>query len=121
MVDQWLNAFNAGDASALSSLYADDAVGMGPEGPHNFGRDAMREVFVGLFEESSHTETATVEEVEVLGDMAFVWGTWRDLATPIAGGDVEEADGDWLWILRRQPNGRWLIARHISNRTLPQP
>ena len=115
MVDQWLDAFNAGDAARLSSLYMDDAVGMPPDGPDNVGREAMRRDFDEMFEQFTYSETAPVEEVQVFGDVAFIRGTWRDLATPKMGGDAEESTGKWLWITRRQPDGQWKIARHISN------
>ena len=114
MVDQWLDAFNAGDAGSLSSLYMDDAVGIGPDQPNNVGREAMQRGFDENFEQFTHSETAPVEEVQVFGDVAFIRGTWRNLSTPKAGGDAEEFSGKWLWICERQPDGQWKIARHIS-------
>ena len=120
MVDQWIVYWNASDAEGLSSLYVDDAIGMGPGGPNNVGRDAMRLSFAEGFEQFVGTQSATVDEVQVEGALAFVWGSWRITPQTTAGGE-QGVDGEWLWILNRQPDGEWRIARHISNESVPQP
>jgi uncharacterized protein (TIGR02246 family) len=115
MVDQWVTAWNAADAANLASNYMDDAVGITADGPDNEGREAIQEWFVGYFDQFTSTQNATVDEVEVSGDVGFIRGGWRSSEAPRAGGAAVENTGKWLWITRRQPDGQWRIARHISN------
>ena len=70
------------------------------------------------FAQFESTQTATVAEVRVEGDLAFVRGTWRVLQTPEAGGEEAETSGKWLWIAERQPDDQWRIIRHIWNQDL---
>lgn len=76
MVDQWISYWNASDVEGITSLYVDDAVGMGPE-LDNVGREAMRQGFQSGFQLYSGTQSATVDEVQVDGALAFTRGTWR--------------------------------------------
>ena len=121
MVDQWIVYWNARDAEGLSSLYVADAIGMHPGGPNNVGRDEMQRSFAEGFEHSLGTQSATVDEVQVEGDLAFVWGQWRVTPPPTTVGGEQGVDGEWLWILSRQEDGQWRVTRHISNESVPQP
>ena len=110
------------EAAALSrdwptalALYADDAVQLVPEAPPVCGRAAIverAEDFSSVtFVERSHT----IEDVYGRGDIAYVWGiisqrvTWEGQDTVLEGG------GRMLRILRKQPDGRWLISVEIWN------
>lgn len=73
---QWISYWNASDVEGITSLYVDDAVGMGPE-LDNVGREAMRQGFQSGFQLYSGTQSATVDEVQVDGALAFTRGTWR--------------------------------------------
>ena len=118
MVDQWIDSWNAGDANGLVSFYAADVVGLYPRGPNNIGRAAMRESFADGFEQFLGVQSATVDGVRVEGDVAFVHGSWM-VTPPPSRAATAAADGDWMWVLERQPDAQWLIVRHISNETMP--
>ena len=118
MAAEWIDYFNATNAEGLSSLYMDDMVNVGPDGPDVVGREALRARFAEEFEEFASTQSATVAEVEVVGDIAYTRGEWRTAQTPRAGGDQVEISGKWLWITKRQPDGQWKISRHIWNQDL---
>ena len=115
MVAQWITDFNAADAVGLGSHYMEDAVGITADGPDFEGRESMQQENESYFEQFTATQSATVDEVQVFGDVAFIRGTWSNLETPRAGGDEVAESGKWLWICERQPDGQWQIARHISN------
>ena len=115
MTPQVIVDFNAADVASLSSRYMDDAVTMSPDGPSLEGREAIQRADEEYFEQFTATQTATVDEVQVFGDVAFSRGTWRILQTPKAGGDEVERTGKWLVINQRQPDGQWKTARHIWN------
>ena len=110
-----LALFNAADAVGISAIYMDDAVRMPPNGPNNEGREAIQRAVEEYFAQFTATQTATVDEVQVFGDVALSWGTWRIQETPKAGGDEVERAGKWLVISKRQPDGQWQTARHIFN------
>ena len=115
MTTQAIAAFNAADATAGSSRFTDDVVRMQPDGPSLEGREAIQRADEEYFEQFTATQTATTDEVQVFGDVAFTRGTWRLLETPKAGGDEVERNGKWLIIHERQSDGQWRSVRHIWN------
>ena len=115
MTTQAIADFNAADAASASARFTDDAVRMPQDGPNLEGREALQRAGEEYFEQFSATQTATVDEVQVFGDVAFSRGTWRVLQTPKAGGDEEERNGKWLIIHERQSDGQWKSTRHIWN------
>ena len=59
------------------------------------------------------------EELQVVGDWAFAWGTEEFTLVPQAGAPIEMR-GKGMSILKRQADGSWKFARGINN-TLPKP
>jgi ketosteroid isomerase-like protein len=51
------------------------------------------------------------EEITVVGDYAFEWGTYRGAARPRAGGSDMTYSGKLMRILQRQPDGAWKMHR----------
>jgi uncharacterized protein (TIGR02246 family) len=113
--DQFLAGFNAGDAAALGGLYAEDAIQMPPDGPANEGREAIVQSLTDFFGEFTATQTATVDEVGVHGDLAFSRGTWNVRQTPKAGGAEQVRNGKWLVLNKRQADGSWKVWRWMWN------
>jgi ketosteroid isomerase-like protein len=74
LIAKWVEAFNRGDAEALSEMYAEDAVNHQlPENPV-VGRDAIREMFEGEFARAKMV--CIVENIFQDGDWAIL--EWRD-------------------------------------------
>jgi uncharacterized protein (TIGR02246 family) len=114
-VDAFLEGFNAGDIAALGPLYTEDAIQMPPDGPVLEGGAAIIasiEEFIAGF---SATQTATVDEVGVFGDVGFSRGTWNVSQTPTAGGDEQLRNGKWFILHQRQADGSWQVWRWIWN------
>jgi uncharacterized protein (TIGR02246 family) len=66
---------------------------------------------------------ASLAVIEGRGDLAFVRGNYHEVLT-MGGSPAESEDsGTYLWILRKQADGRWLIAEWmgVSDRPLPAP
>jgi ketosteroid isomerase-like protein len=62
------------------------------------------------------------EEVMVLGDYAFEWGTIRGAARPIAGDRAappEPSVYKVLRILKKAPDGQWRVHRAMWNTHAP--
>ena len=55
-----------------------------------------------------------IQEVKVLGDYAFQWGTYRYNMRPRAGAEAVRTSGKLMRILQRQPDGAWKIHRGMA-------
>jgi ketosteroid isomerase-like protein len=110
----WKAAFNAGDAAAVSALYAQDATLSPPGAPLVRGRPAIAEYFAAKVAEFSGAgltvSDAPLGEVSVSGDLGFQWETYR--ITDKSGAVVDT--GRLLTLLRRE-GGKWLIVGDTWN------
>jgi len=107
------------DYIAISGLFTEDAMLMGPNGPIIQGRSALME----LLESSGMTISEhKVKFVEVggYGDLAYAVYTWNETFA-YKGKEPVKEEGKILGILRKQPNGSWLIAKWSWNSDLPLP
>src|SRR4051812_35905064 len=66
----WIDAVNAGDLSGLFSLMADDVVFVGP-GQAPFGRDGFSAGFSAAHERARIRCVSDLEEVVIVGDVAY--------------------------------------------------
>lgn len=115
----------AGDAETLISLWSDDLVSLPPSGPIRRGREENE---IGLRESMRRSSdfvpldyVLDFEEVRVLGDHAFEWGTYRGAMRPASGGEPVRISGKLMRILARQADGSWRIARTIFTSDPPTP
>jgi ketosteroid isomerase-like protein len=58
-------------------------------------------------------ETFSFAEIEVFGDWAFARGSVEYQATPKTGGDAIQQSGNIIYLLKKQTDGTWKIARVI--------
>jgi ketosteroid isomerase-like protein len=75
MIRRGYDAFNAGDAHALSDLYAPDATWRGAPaalGGDLSGRDAIMEMFAKIARETDNTFRAVPTAYAAAGDLVFV-------------------------------------------------
>jgi uncharacterized protein (TIGR02246 family) len=107
-VDRYVAASNAGDAEALTELYAADAVLLPPDHEPIHGKDAIGE----FWEQGTDAglELSTLR-LEVDGNVAYLVGRYRLPAT-----EQEEADsGQVVLCLKRQTDGAWKLTADIWN------
>jgi hypothetical protein len=62
-----------------------------------------------------------VVQVEVSGDLGYIWNSYRLTATPKAGGQRIQAEGKSVLIVRRQQDNSWKIALLMDNSDHGQP
>ena len=111
MVEQWLAASRAGDLDTLLSLMTDDVIFMVPDskpfGKERFAANAvtMKDVKVDA--------AGTIEELQVLGDWAYL-RNFVEVSITLPNGAISRHSGYTLTILRRQPDGRWQLARDAN-------
>jgi ketosteroid isomerase-like protein len=114
-VDQFVSAWNTADDAALGPMVAEDAVLMQPDGPVLEGSDAILAVIAAGYDIALIQQSATVDEVIVIGDYAYGRGTWNLEPTPEAGADVLPGNGKWSVIYQRGLDGGWQIWRWMWN------
>src|SRR5262245_7672053 len=107
-VNQLVRAINAGDLVAAVALYEPDAVLVVRPGQEARGWAQLREALAG-FVALRATLTSEAQHVVETGDLALYLGRWTLRGTDPAGGPVV-LGGESADILRRQRDGRWLIA-----------
>jgi uncharacterized protein (TIGR02246 family) len=105
----WIAAVNAGDLACLLSLMADDAVFLSP-GQAPVGRDGFASGFSAAHQHARVQCSSELEEVVVIGEVAYTRAQDSLAVTPRAGGEALRLAGYRLTVYRKQPDGRWLLA-----------
>ncbi len=106
----WMDAVNAGDLEQLLALMTDDVVFLNP-GQEPLGRDGFPDRFTAGHRQFDLRCISELEEVEVAGEIAYTLCRDRLSLRPRAGGPAKALTGHRMTIYRKQPDGRWLLAR----------
>jgi uncharacterized protein (TIGR02246 family) len=111
---RWTADFNAKDSAGVCDLFAPDLVYSIPEVVQGT-RETICANLAKMLASSDvqlHYDNPDVHEILVAGDVAVVRLTWT-LTTQMNGAkDTTTEEG--MDIFRRQPDGRWSIARFIA-------
>jgi uncharacterized protein (TIGR02246 family) len=111
----------AGDFEAWMASFADDVVLFPPNASPLTGISAIRRFNAPIFEEFDLHESSDEREVAVAGDWAYIRAHWTWVQSPKDGSEPIEDSGNSIWVLRRQLDGSWKIARAIWNSDRPAP
>ncbi len=114
LVARWMAATREGNTEAVLSLMTEDAVFLLP------GRPPMNKAeFTAAARAQSNPQQAPrveghseIQEIQVLGDWAFMWTSLTVTVTPPSGSPAKRA-GNTLSILRKQ-KGKWRLARDAN-------
>jgi uncharacterized protein (TIGR02246 family) len=114
-----IQASKAWDVETLASLWTDDIVSIPQDGPPVIGKEANRNSLLKLKEESRDIDIVeynlAFNEVKVVGDWAFEWGTFSGTIRPKGGGEPSESSGKLFRVLKRDADGSWKVARSMYN------
>jgi uncharacterized protein (TIGR02246 family) len=121
LAEEWSSGWGRGDTEALLSLYASNPVLMPQGQPVVTGKDAIRSLYQSFFKDFTVKGEGKVVEVEVAGDLGYFWNSYTVTATSKAGGEGIRAEGKSVFIVRRQKDNSWKIARLIDNSDQEQP
>lgn len=111
LIARWMAASQAGDTAAVLDLMTDDVVFM-VSGKEPFGKEAFAAASAAL--QGMRVEgTSDIRELQVLGDWAYARSHLEVAVTPVGGNTVRRS-GYTLTIFRKQPDGRWLLARDAN-------
>ena len=112
LIQTWIVASQKGDLQTVLGLMSDDVIFMVP-GLDPFGKEAFAASFKALtgvrFKMSSE-----IKEIKLLGDWAYLRNYLEVTMTPPGVGAPLRRSGHTLTILRKEPDGRWLVARDAS-------
>jgi uncharacterized protein (TIGR02246 family) len=111
LVAAWMAASKAGDVQTVLGLMTDDVVFMVP-GREPFGKEAFAASSAAM-KGVEFEGTSEIRELQVLGDWAYLRNHIQISMTP-PGGTPMKRSGFTLTILRKQPDGRWLLARDAN-------
>ena len=119
-----IEAVLAGDVAAITSQWTADFVVLHAAAPIVRGyaaNAAMAEQSKAQLEVMEPLDYAVdIEEIKVMGDYAYEWGTFRGSARPRAGGETLTYSGKLMRILERQPDVAWKMHRTMVT-TDPPP
>ncbi len=107
-IDEMTSAFNEGDIDGIMRTYEPGAVVFGQPGAGASGAEALRAMFGGFIAAKANF-TFRSHEVIQSGDIGLHLSPWNMTGLtpdgkPIAG------EGFSIAVLRRQPDGRWLMV-----------
>lgn len=115
---QDMKAAKSGDYKTLRSLLSPDAVMMPPGQPWIRGAEQLEENYQHMEKAMKKVKILeyefTFEEVTVLGDYAFEWGTIFGISKE-KGEDPEETTYKLMRILKKDEQGEWKVHRAIWN------
>jgi uncharacterized protein (TIGR02246 family) len=111
LVASWMAASQAGDVAAVLGLMADDIVFMVP-GREPFGKEAFAAASQSM-KDMRFEGSYDIREIKVLGNWAYLRNYITVTMTPTGGEAVRRA-GYTLSILRKEPSGKWMLARDAN-------
>jgi uncharacterized protein (TIGR02246 family) len=112
LVDTWLAASRAGDLPTVLGLMTDDVMFMVP-GMRPFGK-AEFAAASGAMKDVRIEGRSEIAELRILGDWAYLRNYIEMAMHPPDGGAPARRSGYTLTILRKEPDGRWRLARDAN-------
>jgi uncharacterized protein (TIGR02246 family) len=114
LIGKWMRASAAGDLDGVLGLLADDVVFLVPGRPPMRGKKAFAEAFNSWKPKFRVDAKADIQEIQVTDNMAYCWNHLRVTMVPLEGGLAKTRSGYTLSILRRSPEGEWLMMRDAN-------
>ncbi len=118
LIDTWMEASKAGDLKTVLSLMTDDVVFMVPS-KEPFGKAEFAATSEGMKNVRVEGQSE-IKELKVLGDWAYMRNHLRITVTPPNGQPMRRS-GYTLTIVRKEPDGRWRLARDANLLTAESP
>jgi uncharacterized protein (TIGR02246 family) len=110
----WDEAFNAGDAMALAAMYAEDARLSPGDGRILEGRQAVQDLFQGLFDYGVNNHMIEVVHASGNSDMLYMVGRWTANG-PEQDGNIPTFGGANTVVFHKDGDGNWQPNMHIWN------
>ncbi len=105
----------ASDALALADLLDKDAVWAPPGQVAILGEEAIKAFYVKRFADMRTVITLHPGAIQLMGDWAVLHSTFSRLDADRLNREEQTYSGNYLWVLRKQPDGNWKVAYDIWN------
>jgi ketosteroid isomerase-like protein len=112
------------DPVALTDLWTDDAVRLGPGRPAEIGKKAIRESIERWSARSGAkvlTYVPETKDLTILDGWAVEWGYITGSYVEAPGGEVKQIRGTRLMVLKKMPDGSWKCFRGMGGPTFTAP
>lgn len=106
---------NSHDAAGYASMYSEDVLWIPPSAPERIGREDIQAAMEAQFDKFEFDVQPFADEVEVMGDFAYIVGGAEGVMTPRDGSDPVPVHFRVFWLFQRGDNG-WEITRQIWNK-----
>ncbi len=103
------------DALALADLLDRDAVWAPPGQVAILGKEAIKAFYVNRFADKRTVITLHPGAIQLMGDWAVLHSTFSRLDADHLNQEEQTYSGNYLWVLRKQPDGTWKVAYDIWN------
>ncbi len=117
-IDGVVQAEVAGDWATVGNFLADDFVGLPSGMPAVEGKSAWIDWVSGMDFKISDLSVKYLE-IDGRGDLAYVRGTYSELMA-MGDSEPERIDGKFLWIFKKQADGRWLATIGMGSSDAPE-
>ena len=114
LVATWMEATRTDDLDRILELIDDDVVFIGAGRPVMRGKAPFVDLSRARQGKARVDGRVEVQEVRVFGDWAYVWNQLAVTVTPEGGGDPMRMAGPSMSILRKKPDGRWVVFRDAN-------
>ena len=114
LVKTWMEATRTEDLDRILELIDDDVVFIGAGRPVMRGKAPFVELSRARQGKARVDGSVETQEVRVFGDWAYVWNQLSVTVTPVGGGEPMRMAGPSMSILRKKPDGRWVVFRDAN-------
>lgn len=118
---KYVSGYETKDVENFVNVFTEDAVRMPPNGPVIIGSAGIRDYYQDWFEKESLDVTVSPTEIEVVGDWAVAWGTYKATVTSTEGENPRQDEGKWINVFKKGADGTWRFHRNIWNSDKPLP
>jgi len=105
------------DPVALTDLWTDDAIRLGPGHPAEVGKQAIRESNErwSTLPIKVLTFVPEIKDLTIWNGWAVEWGYFTGSYVESPGGEPKEIRGARLWVLKKLPDGSWKCFRAMGS------
>jgi uncharacterized protein (TIGR02246 family) len=110
---EWAKDLHDKQLDRLVALYAPDAVFLKPGGQRVTGRPAIRDLCKGVMDAFTSDINMHSLATDHSGDLAYDSGEYTESLVKHSDGTKADIQGNYVMILKRQADGKWLIVQQI--------
>ncbi len=118
-IQSYEEALNQSDPDGIIACFSKDPVFMPPYAPAQIGRHQVRTAYAHVFNTIKLDVTFTIQEIEILGDAAYVRTTSEGTTKILAADESLQEGNNELFIFTKEEDD-WKIHRFVFATNLPR-